>query len=108
VKTVAPAPAGPVAVARRVEALRQAVTRVIWNEAEDPDHVTFMEEALEDVLTHEMLRDGFCAETLDDHVARVCLELGLSLDDAERWRDLPDPLEDEGDPGDEADRRSSG
>ena len=107
-KDVAPAkaPTGPVAVARSVRELRQAVTRVIWNEAEGPDDATFMEETLDELMTHQMLRDGFCAEPLDDHVARVCLELDLSLDDAERWRDLPDPLEDAG-PDEPADRRSS-
>jgi hypothetical protein len=31
-------------------------------------------------------------------VARVCLVLGLPSEDAERWRDLPDPPDDEPEP----------
>jgi hypothetical protein len=107
IKTPPPAPTSPVAAARRVRELRQAVTRVIWNEAEDADSATYMEETLEDLLTVEMLRDGFCAESLDDHVVRICMTLDLSLDDAERWRDLPDPEED-GDPDEAPGRMSSG
>ncbi|MDB5436871.1 MAG: hypothetical protein JWR47_3128 [Phenylobacterium sp.] len=88
----APAPPGGVAVARRLRELRQAVTRVVWNEAERED-AAFYEESLDDVLAEEMLRDSFCAEPLDDHVARICLALDLSPEGAERWRDLPDPPE---------------
>jgi hypothetical protein len=104
----APPSTGPVAVARRVRELREAVCRVIWNEAEEPDHATFMEEALEELIADEMRRDGFCAEPLDDHVARACLALGYTIDAAERWRDLPNaPDEEEGDPGEPPDRGSS-
>jgi hypothetical protein len=88
----APAPPGGVAVARRLREVRQAVTRVIWNEAERED-AAFYEESLDDVLAVEMLRGSFCAEPLDDHVARICLALDLSPEGAERWRDLPDPPE---------------
>jgi hypothetical protein len=102
-------PAGGVAVARRLREVRQAVTRVIWNEIESPDEATDLEEALEDALTLDMLRDRFCDEQLDDHVARLCLDLDLSTEAAERWRDLPDPPEEEGEPPDEpGERRSSG
>ena len=86
----APAAPGGVAVARRLREVRQAVTRVIWNEAERED-APFYEEALDELVAEEMLRDSFCAEPLDDHVARICLALGLSPEGAERWRDLPDP-----------------
>jgi transcription initiation factor TFIIIB Brf1 subunit/transcription initiation factor TFIIB len=99
-----PKPPGGVAVARRLQELRTAVTRVIWTEAErqeDSDFADFLEEGLEDGLTTEMLSDRFCDETLDDHVARFCLKLGLPSEDAERWRDLPDP------PDDAPERRSS-
>jgi hypothetical protein len=82
---------------------------VIWTEAErreDLEFTDFMEEGLEDGLTTEMRSDRFCDETLDDHVARFCLMLGLRSEDAERWRDLPDPPDD--DPHDPPDRMSSG
>ena len=98
---------GGVAVARRIRELRTAVGRVIWAEAESADYGTMMEEAFEDVLTREMLTDAFCAEPLDDHVARICLDLNLVLENIDRWRDLPDPPDDD-DPPDEADRMSSG
>ena len=97
-KTAAPAPAapaGPLAVARRVRDVRAAVTRVIWNEAENADDATFIEESLDEMLTDELLRGDLCAESLDDHVARVCLELDLSIEGAEGWRDLPDAPEEE-------------
>lgn len=90
-KDAAPAKPGGVAVARRIRELRLAVPRVIWNEAEDDETANFHEESLEDLITEECLRDSFCAEPLDDHIARVCLALGLSSEAAEAWRDLPDP-----------------
>ncbi len=99
----APTPPGGVAVARRLRELRQAVTRVIWNEAERED-APFYEEALDDLVAGECLRDSFCVETLDDHVARICLRLGLSPEGAERWRDLADPPDD---PDEAPDRLSS-
>jgi hypothetical protein len=104
----APKPPGGVAVARRLRELRQAVTRVIWTEAErreELDFVEFMEEGLEDGLTTEVRSDRFCDETLDDHVARFCLMLGLPSEDAERWRDLPDPPDQD---GEAPERMSSG
>ncbi len=99
---------GGVAVARRIRELSAAVTRVIWNETEDETEAEFHEENLADLIADECLRDAFCAETLDDHVARVCLSFGFSAEAAETWRDLPDPAHEAGDPGDEADRRGSG
>ncbi|HEV7383399.1 MAG TPA: hypothetical protein VGN89_00870 [Phenylobacterium sp.] len=106
-----PGPPGGVAVARRLRELRQAVTRVIWNEAEREDAPDY-EDSLDELLTDECLRGSFCVETLDDHVARTCLELGLSPEGAERWRDLADPPDDlpedlSEDPGEAPDRRSS-
>jgi hypothetical protein len=107
------APAGPktppggVAVARRLKELRAAVTRIIWNEYESPDDATLVEEELDDIITREMLGDGFCDENLDDHVARLCLELDLGPAAAETWRDLPDPPDEAGDPDAPPDRMSS-
>jgi len=89
----APAPAKPggAAIARRIGELRQAVTRVIWDEAEDAEAADWHLDSLEDLVVQEMLRDTFVAETLDDHVARVCLALGLAPERIARWRELPDP-----------------
>ena len=78
-------------VARRARDLREAVTRVIWNEAEPADYPDYAEEALDELIAEECRRDDFCAEPLDDHVARVCELLDLSPEAAARWRDLPDP-----------------
>jgi hypothetical protein len=94
---------GGVAVARRLRELRQALARIVWDEAEDADHATDLEEEAQDLVTREMLGGAFCAEPLDDHVARLCLELGLSPQAAETWRDLPDPPEGAADPTDEPD-----
>ncbi|MDB5423207.1 MAG: hypothetical protein JWQ29_623 [Phenylobacterium sp.] len=90
-KDAPPARPGGVAVARRIRELRLAVLRVIWNEAEGDDFANFGEEELEQLIAEECLRDSFCAEPLDDHIARVCMALGLSSEAAEAWRDLPDP-----------------
>ena len=78
-------------MARRLKELRSAVRRIIWNEYESPDDATLVEEELDDIITREMLGDRFCDEDLDDHVARLCLELDLPPEAAETWRDLPDP-----------------
>jgi hypothetical protein len=103
-KDAPPRAPGGVAVARRIRELRDAVPRVIWAEAESPDHGTMIEETFEEVLTREVLSDAFCAEPLDDHVARICLDLNLLLENIERWRDLPDPPDNEAvDPHDGAD-----
>jgi len=83
-------PNGP-EVSRRVIAVREAVTRVIWHEAEDDDSAAWLEDNLEDDLFIGCQRDDFCAEPLDDHIARLCRELGLSEDAALNWRDLPEP-----------------
>ena len=79
---------------------RDAVTRVIWNEAERPRTWT---SALRRTgagrdFRREVVDDGFCDEAFDDHVARICLELGLPADAAEGWRDLPDPPDHAGEP----------
>ena len=94
-------PPGGMAVARRIRELRDAVTRIIWTEAERAeapdfaDDANYTEEALEDLITREMRGDGFCDEALDDHVARICISLRLSPEKALRWRELPDPPESE-------------
>jgi len=82
---------GGVELSRRIGAVRDAMTRVIWHEAEDADAGNWMEEMLEEELLAALQRDDFCAEPLDDHIARLCLEMGLSEEAAQNWRDLPEP-----------------
>jgi len=82
---------GGVALAQRIRQLRDGVRRVIWDEAEDAEARDWDLEALDETITHEMQKDDFCAESIDDHVARVCLELGLAPERIARWRELPDP-----------------
>ncbi|WP_197422567.1 hypothetical protein, partial [Phenylobacterium sp. CCH9-H3] len=89
---------GGAELSRRITAVRDAVTRVIWHEVEDEDSAAWLEEGLEEDIASACLRDDFCAEPLDDHIARLCLEMGLSEDAALNWRNLPDPPE----PPDEA------
>jgi hypothetical protein len=84
---------GGAELSRRIHAVRDAVNRVIWHEAEDDDTATWLEERLEARLDKAHDDDSFCAETLDDHIARLCLEMGLPEDAAQNWRDLPDPPE---------------
>ena len=106
VKDAPSTPPGGLAVARRVREVRDAVLRVIWDEAEGEEAHDY-EDMLEGRLSVECLGDGFCRETLDDHVARMCLSLDLSPEGAEGWRDLPDPREAAGDAPDEARGRLS-
>jgi hypothetical protein len=106
-KDAPPRAPGGVAVVRRIRELRTAVARVIWAEAESPDHGTTIEAEFEDLVAHEMSTDAFCEEPLDDHVARICLDLNLLLENIGRWRDLPDPPDDEAADPDEAPKRMS-
>ncbi|MBU1375369.1 MAG: hypothetical protein KKE02_09140 [Alphaproteobacteria bacterium] len=80
-------------ISRRITAVRDAVTRVIWHEAEDDDTAAWLEEMLEAGLDRAVSRDDVCAEPLDDHIARLCLQMGLPEDAAHNWRDLPEPPE---------------
>ena len=72
-----PPPPGGLAVARRIRDVREAVLRVIWDEAEGEEAQDY-EDALEGRLAVESLGDDFRRETLDDNVARLCLRLELS------------------------------
>jgi hypothetical protein len=87
---------------RRINTVRDAVTRVIWHEAEDDDTACWLEEMLEEGLSKAFTRDDFCAEPLDDHIARLCLQMGLPEEAALGWRDLPDPPESDDDAKDNA------
>lgn len=95
---------GGTAVAKRIGELRTALLRLSWDEAERPeiedeavdpadvreifaDHAEVVEEAIAEAC----LKDDFVDEPLDDHVARVALDLGFAPEAIARWRDLPDP-----------------
>lgn len=105
-----PAPIGPEAVRRRLNALRDAVTRVAVAEYEAPDDEEACDWALEElgVMLFEQSGDpDFARPPLDAHVAQLCADLGLSATLAARWRELPEPpCQDDADLG--RDRRSSG
>lgn len=95
-----PPPRDPVRIARRCEALHDAVTRVIWSEHETLERETLYE-MLDDRLIASRLPDNWGQASLDHHVLEMCIELGLPIATAERWRDLPvieDPIETQGDP----------
>lgn len=82
---------GGAELSRRISVVRDAVTRVIWHEVEDDESAAWLEEMLDEGIASDCVRDDFCAEPLDDHIARLCQEMGLSEDAALNWRDLPDP-----------------
>jgi hypothetical protein len=52
-------------------------------------------------------KDSFCDDPLDDHVARLAIDLGFAPDAIARWRDLPDPPRAALDVEPDADWRSS-
>ena len=106
--TPRPRPGG-VAVARRIGELRTALLRVAWDEAErteaeaaelGEEAVAFADAAetlawycreIEGNIAEDRRKDAFADEPLDDHVARMALDLGFKPDESARWRDLPDP-----------------
>jgi hypothetical protein len=90
---------GGVAIATRIRELKTALLRVAWDEAERPeDEGGRNEDAfclwipdIEGCVSEECLKDSFCDEALDDHVARVGYALGFAPETLEAWRGLPDP-----------------
>lgn len=98
--TPRPKPGGA-AIARRIGELRTALTRLVWAEAERPEteaeKVDFADAAetfawlrqdVEGIITEACLKDDFCDPALDDHVARLALDLRLR---ARRHRPLARP-----------------
>jgi hypothetical protein len=95
-----PPPRDEARIRARVDEVRAATRRVIWTEHERSDsHEDGLWEEFFDVLEQTLKiqsrEDGFGRTPLDDHVAQVCSDLGLSAALARRWRDLPDPPDDE-------------
>ncbi len=103
-RTPRPKPGGA-AVARRIGELRGALLRLAWDEAErteeeraeapddgsDAETFRWYREDIEGIVTEACFKDDFCDAPLDDHVARLALDLGFAPDAIARWRDLPDP-----------------
>jgi hypothetical protein len=99
----APAPLAPedeVRIDARAAELCDAVERVIWaeREAADPaeadpldDDLGYHLDLLDERLAQQACDPGFGRQPLDEHVVEMCRSLGLSLDLARRWRDLPAP-----------------
>lgn len=95
----------PQRIAERQDALRAPVQRVVWAEYERPDDededeagyfFDLLEQRLQvrgrDDAFGMVVRDGaWVEEALDEHVVRLCRDLGLSELAALQWRDLPDP-----------------
>jgi hypothetical protein len=93
------APRDEARIGDRLEAVRDAVQRVIWAEhepaeAEAPDGEEPCDrlfDLLEDRLSLLSRDNRFGLEPLDDHVRAVCRALGLDEALARRWRGLPHP-----------------
>ena len=91
-----PAPPPPRDTARirqRISDLRRPVRRVIRAEHPDRDDeiVEYFFDLLEQRMTLRARDSAFGLEPLDDHIVRLCRDLGLSEVAARDWRDLPDP-----------------
>jgi hypothetical protein len=87
-------PEGSAPARRRADALREAVTRVAFDEYEAPeqaDACDFCVEMLDGLLEDRAREPGFADAPLDEQVAEICDELGLDPARAARWRELPDP-----------------
>jgi len=83
---------------KRADELRDAVERVAWAEHEGPEREAtcdFVLEMLEEALAEDALDPAFARRPLDALVADTCHELGLDPKLAARWRDLPDPPDDD-------------
>ena len=68
----------PVAMLRRKAAVQEAIEKVIWNEREG-EEADYLLDLLETRLTVGGFDDDFCLEPLEDHIARLCADLGLPL-----------------------------
>ncbi|MDB5495951.1 MAG: hypothetical protein JWP86_3288 [Phenylobacterium sp.] len=63
-------------VAKRRARVRATLERLIWTEHEDAEAEVLVDN-LEMLLDEEELSDGFTADPLDAHIARICEALGL-------------------------------
>ncbi|WP_397403364.1 hypothetical protein [Phenylobacterium sp.] len=93
------------AVERRVGELREALLRMAWNEAERPEDeraetgdvepdvemFALRRHDVEFVIAEACLKNDFCEEPLDDHIARLAVDMDFAPSAIGRWRDMPDP-----------------
>jgi hypothetical protein len=80
----------PVAMLRRKAAVQEAIEKVIWNEREGEEADDLLD-LLETRLTVGGFDDDFCLEPLEDHIARLCADLGLPLPSESTERPPPPP-----------------
>jgi hypothetical protein len=75
---------------RRKAAVQEAIEKVIWNEREG-EEADYLLDLLETRLTVGGFDDDFCLEPLEDHIARLCADLGLPLPSESTERPPPPP-----------------
>lgn len=93
-------------IARKMDEVRRAVTRVAWAEREayegpEDERDEIFHDLMSCVGSRLAARAGdpaFDRRALEDEVAAVCVGLGLPVARARAWRDLPDPPADALDP----------
>jgi hypothetical protein len=99
------APREGAAVGHRIADLREALLRLVWDEAEGPEDepaegdgagfdveaFTSRCEAVEGAVKSGRWARDFTEEPLDDQVTRLALGLGFTPEAAAGWRELADP-----------------
>ena len=63
-------------VEKRSDQVRASVERLIWTEYEEDEAERLIDD-LGDLLAEEALYDGFTADPVEAHIARICEDLGL-------------------------------
>jgi hypothetical protein len=80
-------------VAQRRQRVEATVERLIWTEYEDAEAAVLVDD-LDMLLDEAELTDGFCADAVETHIARVCEELGLANPPLRgRWPEGPEGVE---------------
>ncbi len=109
----APAPPPPLRddarVLARADEVRIAVQRIVFDEKEG-EEADYLYGALEDRLHALAHEDRLGHKSLDDDIAAVCIDFGLTARGFAAWPDLPDPVfaeasEDEDDEDEDEDGR---
>jgi hypothetical protein len=88
-----PPPAPPRDEARiqaRLDEVRAAVQRVIWHEQEG-ERADYLHDLLDERLPRLARDNAIGHRPLDDDIAAICADFGLTTRGAAAWRDLPDP-----------------
>jgi hypothetical protein len=63
---------------RRKAQVRHAVERLIWTETESDAEAERLVDELDEMVSEEMLYDGFGDEAVEAHIARLSAELGVT------------------------------